>query len=72
MRPGRPGNQRPRRPCGKVRYRDEIAAKLALSRLLYQDKPGHTERRAYRCKGPKGCGGWHLTSAELRTKASQA
>lgn len=45
--------------CSKVRYRDDIAAKLVLSRLVRQDKEGHTEARAYPC--PK-CRGWHLTS----------
>lgn len=45
--------------CVKVRYRDEIAAQLALARLRREDKPGHTEKRAYRCPM---CAGWHLTS----------
>lgn len=47
--------------CSKVRYRDRIAALLALAKLEHDDKPGHDERRAYRC--PK-CRGWHLTSQE--------
>ena len=45
--------------CTKKRYRDEIAAKLAVAKLRNQDKPGHPERRAYRCPA---CRGWHLTS----------
>ncbi len=45
--------------CSKVRYRDQIAAGLALDTLRREDKPGHTEARAYRCPL---CGGWHLTS----------
>jgi hypothetical protein len=44
--------------CAKVGY-SEINAKIALSRLIHQDKEGHTEKRAYRC--PK-CRRWHLTS----------
>ncbi|MFI8962091.1 hypothetical protein ACIGO8_08240 [Streptomyces sp. NPDC053493] len=43
---------------GKARYRDEVAAKLALARI----DTGHgnrRERRAYRCPH---CRGWHLTS----------
>lgn len=46
-------------PSGKVRYRDDIGAKLALAQLRRLDGPKHLERRAYRC--PK-CKGWHLTS----------
>jgi hypothetical protein len=45
--------------CTKVRYRDAIAAKLALAKLAHQDKEGHTERRAYFCPA---CKGHHLTS----------
>ena len=54
MRPG----------CGKKRFRDEIAAKLALSSIgrKTHERREKTERRAYRC--PK-CRGWHLTSMEL-------
>jgi len=46
---------------GKKRYRDEIAAKLALATYRRKDRsssPG-LEARAYRC--PE-CRGWHLTS----------
>lgn len=52
-------------PSSKRRYRDEIAAKLALAELDRKDKAGHTERRAYRC--PQ-CGGWHLTSKPLKAR----
>jgi len=45
--------------CAKTRYRDEIAAKLALAKLARQGKQGHDECRAYRCEK---CAGWHLTS----------
>lgn len=45
--------------CRKIRYRDEIAANLALAKLQRQGKTGHDETRAYRCEK---CGGWHLTS----------
>lgn len=44
----------------KVSYRDRYQALLALAVLARQDKPGHTETRAYRCP----CGRWHLTSKE--------
>lgn len=47
--------------CTKHRYRDQIAAKLALAKVRSQDKSHRpkTEQRAYRC--PE-CKGWHLTS----------
>lgn len=54
--------------CEKVRYRDRVAALLALAKIYQQDKAGHTERRAYRC--PK-CKGWHLTSARVRLTDEQ-
>ena len=49
--------------CAKFRYRDEIAAKVALARAQRKDgsKRPKTEKRAYKC--PK-CRGWHLTSKE--------
>lgn len=49
------------RPCVKVRYRDRIAAQLALAKIERQDKAGRpkTESRIYRCER---CGSWHLTS----------
>ena len=46
--------------CFKVRYRDRVAAALALAKIQRQGKSGHTERRAYRCPN---CKGWHLTSS---------
>lgn len=51
--------------CKKVRYRDEIAAQLALATVARQDKTARpkTERRAYRCPY---CKAWHLTSKEPR------
>ena len=47
--------------CSKRRYRDDIAAKLALAKIARKDSGARekNERRAYRC--PK-CRGWHLTS----------
>lgn len=47
--------------CAKRRYRDKIAAKLALASIQADDSSARpkTERRAYRC--PR-CRGWHLTS----------
>jgi hypothetical protein len=47
--------------CSKIRYRDHIAAKLALAKLKHTDGSGRAklEARAYRCPF---CRGWHLTS----------
>jgi hypothetical protein len=53
--------------CGrKLRYRDEIAAKMALATIAAQDKSHRdkTEQRAYRCSR---CRGWHLTSMTKET-----
>lgn len=47
--------------CPKVRYGDELAAKLALAKIQAEDQPGHAERRPFAC--PR-CRGWHLTSQE--------
>lgn len=49
--------------CSKVKYRDEIAAKLALVKIQRQDKPGHQESRVYQCER---CRKWHTTSKEFR------
>lgn len=49
--------------CTKRRYRNEIAARLALAKIQRQDKPGHQESRAYSCER---CRGWHLTSKDHR------
>jgi hypothetical protein len=53
------------RQCRKTRYRDRIAAKLALARIHHNDEPTRPkqEQRAYRCPA---CKGWHLTSQETR------
>jgi hypothetical protein len=45
--------------CGKVRYRTELDAKMALANRVWKDKG---EVRAYR---HSKCGGWHLTSMPL-------
>lgn len=45
-------------PTGKFRHRDEIAAKVALSRVE-RGAGTRREQRAYRCPC---CRGWHLTS----------
>lgn len=53
-------------PTGKIRYRDALAAKLALastSRVDSSRRP-KTERRYYRCGR---CNGWHLTSTGRNT-----
>jgi hypothetical protein len=50
--------------CTKVRYRDEIAARLVLAQIQRKDKPGHeNHHRAYKCHL---CRGWHTTSKEYR------
>lgn len=52
-------------PSGKMSYRDEIAAKLALATLKHKDvtylRDGRNlnVRRAYKCDR---CPNWHLTS----------
>lgn len=46
--------------CQKVRYRDRVAALLALASTGRADqRRDKNEKRAYRC--PR-CNGWHLTS----------
>lgn len=51
--------------CGKHRYRDRVAALLALAKIRAADSSRRpkTEQRAYRCPD---CGGWHLTSKATR------
>jgi hypothetical protein len=53
--------------CGeKRRYRDEVAAKLALSRIATFGEQRETmPTRAYPCPI---CRGWHLTSQPRREK----
>lgn len=51
-------------PTGKFRYRDRIAAQLALA-TIDTTGPKRRETRAYPCPA---CRGWHLTSQEQRTK----
>lgn len=48
---------------GKVAFRDELAAKIALARRVWKDKG---ERRTYKCKF---CNHYHLTSQESRQAA---
>lgn len=47
--------------CRKLRFPDELAAKLALAAIRRRDNPkrGKLECRCYPCSG---CGGWHLTA----------
>jgi hypothetical protein len=50
---------------GKVRYRDEIGAKIALASIgtgRHERRP-KSEQRAYRCPW---CRGWHLTAQPQR------
>lgn len=52
-----------KRLCKKRKYRDEITAKIALSKVRSQDKSWRSklECRAYKCPS---CHKWHLTSME--------
>lgn len=45
--------------CPKIRYRDELAAKIALANTQRAKSSKRDERRAYRCPD---CAGFHLTS----------
>jgi hypothetical protein len=47
--------------CAKIRYRDAIAAKLAMATAVRKggSRRPKLEQRAYRCPD---CKGWHLTS----------
>ena len=47
--------------CTKRRFRDEVAAKLALAVIARKDNTvrGEREQRAYQC--PQCRGAWHLT-----------
>lgn len=57
--------KRPRCPTGKIRYRDRVAALMALASTHRKDGSSRPklERRAYRCPD---CHGWHLTSKGRR------
>lgn len=56
-------------PTGKRRYRDDLAARIALAGIRHRNHAPHRqEQRAYRC--PK-CRGWHLTSQPRRRKERQ-
>lgn len=46
-------------PTGKRRYRDRIAALLALADTTRSDSERRNEVRAYHCPD---CQGWHLSS----------
>jgi hypothetical protein len=58
---------KPRGTCRKLRYRDQVAALIALSRAEVKAKRNshiakqRRENRVYEC--PR-CRGWHLTSEE--------
>jgi hypothetical protein len=46
--------------CKKIRYRDRVAALLALASTGRRHERRHKEeKRAYHCPA---CRGWHLTS----------
>lgn len=50
------------RPCTKRRYRDRVAAELALATIRRRDDGKHVERRIYFCDD---CHAFHLTSQTL-------
>lgn len=51
---------------GKRRFRDEIAARLALGNAVaVHRQDGTTPERAYRCQW---CRGWHLTSQAYKPR----
>lgn len=45
--------------CTKRRFRDRIAATMALANISRQPRQGKNPERCYRCPN---CKGWHLTS----------
>jgi hypothetical protein len=63
-------SRRPRRKLkrcpatGKVKHRDEIAAKIALGIVAAYPLRERKEQRAYSCPF---CKGWHLTSQERKS-----
>lgn len=48
---------------GKRRFKDEVAAKLALAKLQRNSTRLKVPARAYRCDV---CAGWHLTAQKVR------
>lgn len=47
-------------PSGKIRYRDQLGARIALSGIRKKrTRRDKNERAAYQCPA---CNGWHLTS----------
>jgi hypothetical protein len=62
-RPQWPKKLKKCKPCGKVSFRDEIAAKIVLGRLMSRPLRERKEQRAYPC--PFGQY-WHLTGQEKR------
>lgn len=48
-----------RSSCGKIRYRDEVAAKLAMAEINRLGDAAKEIQRTYRCQK---CRGFHLTS----------
>lgn len=58
-------------PKPKIRYKDKIAAMLALAKITQQDKAGRpaTESRFYRCPH---CRGYHLTSKRRSSRTGKS
>lgn len=48
--------------CAKVRYRDELGARIALASTHRSNDPRREECRYYRCPF---CHGYHLTSRPI-------
>lgn len=48
--------------CQKIRYRDEISAKFALSQCRRKSRRVN-EKLEIRCYYCENCYGWHLTSS---------
>lgn len=46
---------------GKLRYKDKLGARIALSQTAAKTDGRRNESRVYRCPS---CAGWHLTSRE--------
>jgi hypothetical protein len=62
-RPQWPKKLKKCRTTGKISFRDEIAAKIALGHLMARPLRERKEQRTYFCSF---CHHWHLTSQEVR------
>lgn len=57
--------------CAKKRYRDRVAALLALANTQFKDSSSRAkiETRAYKCDA---CVGWHITSKKKRERVTRS